>query len=316
MSCALVVVEHSAHTPRRACLEALGRVRELGLESIALVAGSDPAEVAGRIAPYAGLVLTCAHDALGSYDFDALAPVVANLISGRKPLLVLAPATLTGRDLLARLSARIGAAYAADVTAIDLVDGTVRMTRPVHGGKAFATIEPTTEGPMLATVRANAFAMPAPGDPGPVEALAVTIDAASLRTRVTAVTESSTGRVPLTEAEIVITGGRGLGDPKNFDLLEKLADRLGAAVGASRAVVDAGWREVSDQVGKSGNTVAPRLYVAFGVSGAIHHTMGMDGSGTVVVVNKDENAVFFKHADHGLVADALTVLPKLIEKLG
>ena len=113
----------------------------------------------------------------------------------------------------------------------------------------------------------------------------------------------------------MVSGGRGLGDPGSFALLEKLADRLGAAVGASRAVVDAGWREASDQVGKSGNTIAPGLYAAFGVSGAVHHVMGMDGSGVVIVINKDPNALFFQHADHGLVADALEVLPALIEAL-
>lgn len=317
MSAALVLVEQDKGRPRRACLEALGRARALGLETVALVAGGDPAPVAGAVAPYADRVLSAASDALERHNVDAHVPLVERAVAGASALLVLGPATTTGRDIIARLAARMGAPYAADITGLDLgEDGRPRAERPVHGGKALAEVAFGGQGPCLATVRSNAFDMPEPGPPGTVEDIDAGIDPASLRTRVGSVEETGGSRVGVTEADIIVSGGRGLQEPGNFALLEKLADRLGAAVGASRAVVDAGWRDASEQVGKSGNTVAPRLYVAFGVSGAVHHVMGMDGAASVVVVNKDPNAPFFGHADHGLVADALEVLPALIEELG
>jgi electron transfer flavoprotein alpha subunit len=317
MSTGLVIVEQVSGAPRRSCLEALGRVRSIGLETIALVAGRDPSAVAQAAAPFADRVLAAAHEDLERYNADALVPLAARIVSELSPVLVLAPATHAGRDLAARLSARIDAPCAAEVTDLTLGDdGRPRAVRPVHGGKVLAEIGFRGGGPVVATVRGNAFSMPDPGSPGSVESVDPGVDPASLRTRVASVEEATGGRVGVTEAQIVVSGGRGMGDPSNFALLEKLADRLGAAVGASRAVVDAGWRDASSQVGKSGNTVAPRLYVAFGISGAVHHVMGMDGSGTVVVVNKDENALFFEHADHGLQADALEVLPALLEELG
>lgn len=312
MSRALVVVERTAQGVRRASLEALGRVRELGLQADALVTGGDPQDVA----PYADAVLHATGELVDPYNADVHVPMVEKLVRDRAPLLVLAPATSTGRDLTARLAARLHAPYAAEVTELSMTDGACQAVRPVHGGKAFATLAFEGEGPFLFTVRANAFAMPQGRDPGEVMDLDPGVDPASVPVKVTSVEERSTDRVPLGEAQIVVTGGRGMGSAEHFALLEKLADALGGAVGASRAVVDAGWRDVAEQVGKSGNTVAPSVYVAFGVSGAVHHVMGMDGATTVVVVNRDENALFFEHADHGVVADALQLLPRLIEELG
>ncbi len=317
MSRALVVVENTGGNVRRACLEALGRARSLGLTAEALVTGTDPLAAAAAVAPYADLVLCAAHELFAHGDADVLVPLVAGVVTERSPVLILVPATLTGRDLAARLAARLGAPYAAEVTDISLdPSGRPRAVRPVLGGKALATVGFAGDGPCLVTVRANALGMPAPGQPGEIRSTDPRVDPGAVRTRVTPLDEAGAGRVPLGEAGIVVSGGRGLQDASRFELLEKLADRLGAAVGASRAVVDAGWKDVSFQVGKSGNTVAPRLYVAFGVSGAVHHVMGMDGSGTVVVVNKDPDAPFFKHADHGLVADAVQVLGLLVRRLG
>jgi electron transfer flavoprotein alpha subunit len=312
----LVLVEHAAGVPRRACLEALGRARELGMSPVALVCAADPSAAAAACAPFADRVLAAASEDLERYNADAHLAVAGRAIDELSPLLVAGPATSTGRDLVARLSVRRDGPCAAEITGLELEDGRPLVQRPVHGGKAIATVALEGSGPAFVTVRANAFAVPEPGTSGPVESLDAGIDPSSLRMRVTGVEETGGGRVGVTEADVVVSGGRGLGDPENFALLEQLADRLGAAVGASRAVVDAGWRDASEQVGKSGNTVAPRLYVAFGVSGAVHHVMGMDGSAVVVVVNKDPNALFFQHADHGLVADALEVLPALVEALG
>lgn len=314
---ALVLVEHAGGAPRRACLEVLGKARELGLAPVALVCGADPAPAAAACAPFADRVLAAASPDLERYDADARLAVAARAVREVAPVLVAGPATLTGRDLLARLSARLNAPYAAEITDLSMGDdGRPVAVRPVHGNKALARVALGGTGPGLVTVRSNAFPAPGPREPGPVESFDPGIDPSSIRMRVTGVEETGGGRVAVTEADIVVAGGRGMGEPGHFALLERLADRLGAAVGASRAVVDAGWRDATEQVGKSGNTVAPRLYVAFGVSGAVHHVMGMDGSGVVVVVNRDPNALFFQHADHGVLADALEVLPALIEALG
>ncbi len=316
-SAMLVLVEHVAGAPRRACIEALGKARDLGLSPVALVCGADPAAAAGACAPFADRVLAAASTDLERYNVDAHLAAAGRAVEELSPAIVAGASTLQGRDLVARLSARLGAPYAAEITDLSMDgDGRPLAVRPVHGGKALATVAFAGSGPCLVTVRSNAFPMPEPRTPGAIESLEPGIDPSSLRLRVTHVQETGGGRVGVTEADIVVAGGRGLGDPGNFALLERLADRLGAAVGASRAVVDAGWRDASDQVGKSGNTVAPRLYAAFGVSGAVHHVMGMDGSGVVVVVNRDPSALFFQHADHGLVADALEVLPALIEAIG
>ncbi len=313
----LVVVEHVAGVPRRACLEALGKARDLGLSAVALVCGSDPAAAAEACAPFADRVLAAASADLERYNVDAHLEAATRAVAELSPVLVAGTSTLTGRDLVARLSARLAGPYAAEIIDLSMgEDGRPTAVRPVHGGKALARVAFAGSGPCFVTVRSNALPMPEPRAPGSIESFDPGIDPSSVRMRVTSVEETCGGRVGVTEADIVVSGGRGLADPGNFVLLEKLADRLGAAVGASRAVVDAGWRDASEQVGKSGNTVAPRLYVAFGVSGAVHHVMGMDGSGVVVVVNKDPNALFFQHADHGLVADALEVLPALIEAIG
>jgi len=310
MTTALVIVERSSGGIRRASLEALGKARSLGLSTVALVAGSDPSAAARAASAHADRVLAAAHPDLERYDAEAHVALAERVTRDVSPSLVLGPATSTGRDLVARLSARLGAGYAAEITDITIdPDGRPTARRAVHGGKAVAVVAFEGPPPWLATVRPGAFPTPSPGAAGKIEMLHPALP--EIRTRVVSFEEAGGKRVHVTEAEIVISGGRGLGDPAAFTLIERLADRLGAAVGASRAVVDAGWRDASEQVGKSGNTVAPRLYVAFGVSGAVHHVMGMAGAGTVVVVNRDPAAPFFKHADHGLV-----VLPALLEELG
>jgi electron transfer flavoprotein alpha subunit len=316
MSRALVVVEHGGGAVSRASLEALSRVRALGLEAVAFVAGEDPGPAAERAAPWADEVLAARHELLEHLNVDVHVPLLERLVSELGATMVLGPATHTGRDLLARLAARLAAPYAAEITGLDLDgEGRPTMVRSMHGGKVSAELAFAGDPPFLATVRANAFELERSGAEAPIRNVAPEVDESAVRSRVTASESTSAGRVPLTEAQVVVTGGRGLGGPEAFELLERLADGLGAAVGASRAVVDAGWRDVSEQVGKSGNTVAPRLYVAFGVSGAVHHVMGMAAASTVVVVNKDPEAHFFRHADHGLAADALEVLPMLLERL-
>ncbi|MCU0723456.1 MAG: electron transfer flavoprotein subunit alpha/FixB family protein, partial [Planctomycetes bacterium] len=226
---------------------------------------------------------------------------------------VLAGASVRATELFATLSAIAGWPMAAECVRLEFSTGGAKATRPVLGGRALQAVRSASK-PFLATVRPNTF----PADP------ALAVRAGELRpmpspapapgparVRYTGVERKGSGRPDLAEADVVVAGGRGLKDPKNFRLVEELADALGAAVGASRAIVDAGWRDVSEQVGKSGRTVSPRLYVAAGVSGAVHHTMGMDTSKVVVAIDKDPKAPIFGAADYGIVGDALAVLPAL-----
>jgi electron transfer flavoprotein alpha subunit len=216
---------------------------------------------------------------------------------------------------MARLGAVLATGVAAGCTAVARdADGRWLVRRPVQGGKAYA--EQAASGEIaLATVRPNTFALPEAAGAAPAVELWGGAGGVASGIENAGFEATAGGRVPLEEASVVVAGGRGVGSEEDFALVEQLADALGGAVGASRAVVDARWRPVEEQVGKSGRTVAPALYFAVGISGAIHHTMGMDTAGVVVAINNDPNALMFQAADYGLVGDARQVLPALIERL-
>ncbi|MBC7335306.1 MAG: electron transfer flavoprotein subunit alpha/FixB family protein, partial [Clostridia bacterium] len=199
-------------------------------------------------------------------------------------------------------------------TALELLDGGARFERPIYAGKAITKVE-VAGPPVLATMRPNVLGI-APVTPRTPEVVAhsVQLDPASLRQLVKEVVRKTAGRVELTEADIIVAGGRGMKGPENFKLLEDLADVLGAAVGASRAAVDAGWRDHDDQVGQTGKTVSPTLYIACGISGAIQHLAGMSSSKFIVAINKDPEANIFKVADYGIVGDLFKVVPLLTEE--
>jgi electron transfer flavoprotein alpha subunit len=222
---------------------------------------------------------------------------------------VLVPATATGRDVLALAAGFLGAGVAADATAIDVAGGEVRVTRPVYAGKALQTVV-AKRTPFLVGLRPNAFAPAAPkAAPVTREALPAALPQEPVLKEVKA---PEVRRVDLTEASIIVAGGRGLKGPEHFHLVEELAAALGGAVGASRAVVDAGWRPHGEQVGQTGKTVSPKLYVALGISGAIQHLAGMSSSKCIVAINKDREAPIFKVADLGIVGDVFEVVPALI----
>jgi electron transfer flavoprotein alpha subunit len=311
-----VVVERKGDALRRVSREALGRVAALGAEPVAVVLGNDVDETAEAAAPFARRVLAVGHPLLESFVPELWAKVLGDLAMERKPSAILAGATTLGRGLLSRLAARLGSGYAADVTGLEAgPDGRLAAVRPVLGGRAYATIAFRGASPDLATLRPGAFPAPAPGAPGAIERVVVEPDASLLRTKVAGRLPLAGGPVELSEADVVVAGGRGLCGPEGFRVVEDLAASLGAAVGASRACVDAGWRDHACQVGKSGRTVSPKLYVALGVSGAVHHRMGMDTARTVVAVNNDPDAPFFKYADYGIVGDLFEVAPALAAEL-
>lgn len=217
-----------------------------------------------------------------------------------------------GKDLAPRVAARLGVGLAADCVAITADGSKLSATRPVFAGKAMQRVA-FPLSPAVLSLRPKVFAAPAPqsGRAAAVETLAFTWDASAPRAKVTGSTGAQGGKPDLTESEIVVSGGRGLKGPEHFVLVEQLADALGATVGASRAVVDAGWRSHGEQVGQTGKVVSPKLYVAIGISGAIQHLAGMSSSRCIVAINKDPEAPIFKVADYGIVGDLFEIVPAL-----
>ena len=309
-----VWVEHDGTQARKASLEALGKARALGGRAVALVLGAGAGPVVDDVARRADRVLVLEGDPVAHYLAGPFARALGDLAAARRPAAILAGASFAGRELMPRLAARIGAAYLADCTDLEPDGASFSGRRAIHGGKAYAWLRAAAGRTLVATLRPNTCP-PAAADLS-AELERVAVEGGEPVERVVGLDLAPSVRPELSEAEVVVAGGRGLASPEGFRLVEALADALGGAVGASRAVVDAGWRSHGEQVGKSGKTVSPRLYVALGISGAIHHVMGMDTARFVVAVNSDPAAPIFGAADYGLAADLATVVPLLVERLG
>ena len=219
-----------------------------------------------------------------------------------------------GKDLAPCLSAKLNAGVASDCTQLKVEDGKIIATRPVFSGKGFLDLEITSEKKIF-TLRPNVFTISqTTTELATVEEFKPQLEEKNFSTIVTEVKQSSSKK-DVTEADIIVTGGRGLKSPENFAMIEKLADTLGAAVGASRAVVDAGWRPHDEQVGQTGKTVSPSLYIAVAVSGAVQHMAGMSTSKYIVAINKDKDAPIFSIADYGIIGDAFEIVPAMTEEI-
>jgi len=256
------------------------------------------------------------HELLADYHPEGYAAVVAERIRAGDYAAVIFPATILGKDLAPRVAAMLDVPLASDVTGVSVEDGALAVVRPVYAGKAFAHL--TVEGvPALVSIRPNVFQPEERAAAGEVEAFTPAVDSSSWKSRVVERKAAGDGALDVSEASIVVSGGRGMKGPENWGLLEDLGDAIGAgtALGASRAVVDAGWRSHGEQVGQTGKTVAPKLYIAVGISGAIQHLAGMRTSQTIVAVNKDPDAPIFNVADYGIVGDLFEVLPRLTEEI-
>lgn len=301
---------------RRPALEAISEARRLadGLSGVVrtVLIGSGLKALADEAARYgADQVVAFDDPGLAAYATEAYARALAQAIAEAKPVAVLIPYTALGKDLAPRVAARVGAGLVSDCVALALKDGRLVARRPVYAGKAYATVAWAGD-PQMATLRANVFSLGTPDATRKAEVLSAAVDA-SARARVTAVKATAEGKVELTEAQVIVSGGRGLKGPEHFHLVQELGDAMGAAVGASRAVVDAGWVDHQMQVGQTGKTVSPTLYIACGISGAIQHLAGMSSSKYIVAINKDADAPIFKVANYGIVGDAFEVLPALTE---
>ena len=316
MSVILAVTEQRDGTLRKASHEVLAAARQLadglGATVDAVVFGHGDVGGAAELGGFgADRVLTANHADFANYCPDGQAATLAELATSA--VAVVFTATATGRDLAPRVAARLGVGCATDVTALGVEDGRVVVTRPVYAGKALQKLR-LTGSPAVVSVRPNVFAPVDVAKAGTVEPAAVPDFTA--RVTVTGIKAPEGGAIDVAEAPIVVSGGRGLKEPGNFALLEELAAAFGnAAVGASRAVVDVGWRDHAVQVGQTGKTVSPGLYIAVGISGAIQHLAGMRTAKVIVAINKDKDAPIFKVADYGIVGDLFEVVPRLTEEI-
>ena len=307
----LVVAEQVDGVFRKVTFEALTAARQLGEEVHAVVLGSGVADSAAELGKYGAAKILAADDGdLAEYTVDAYTNVLAEVVGAAGPDTIIIGATSQGKELAARLSAKLDAALGTDCVAMRRDGEQLVATRPMYGGKIMADVA-LIGSPAIVALRPNVVAAEeAPAD-GAVESVAVNVG--EVRTRLVG-KQLETGKIDLTEAQVVVSGGRGMGSD-DYSALEALADVLGGAVGASRSAVDEGWRPASDQVGQTGKTVSPNLYIACGISGAIQHLAGMSSSKVIVAINKDPEAPIFTKADFGIVGDLNEIVPALTEEI-
>ena len=314
----LVVGEAGASgSPRPVSWEMLtaasGLAKELGGPVIGLFFGAGIADVA-RTWGTAGAdrVIVMDDERLAGLMPAVAAAALTQGIAAANPAVVLVPGTTAGRDYAPLAAARLGVGLAADCVSIGVVDGSLAALRPVLGGRALSRITFPSGGPVIATMRSGSFAKADPGLTDPdVETLDATFSPDDLRVSLVETAAKGSGGSRLDSADVVVSGGRGLKEPAQFAMIEDLAAAFGAAVGATRAVVDAGWRPHHEQIGQTGRTVSPRLYVAVGISGAVQHNVGMQGSEYIVAINRDPDAPIFKIASFGIVGDLFEIVPAL-----
>ena len=263
-------------------------------------------------------VLVAKDDKLADYQTELYTAALSQLINSKKPGVVLMGATSNASDYAPRVAIRTSAALITNASDLDLQGDAVEVTRACFAASLLSSVSAPTVRPQIITVKKKAFPKPVANGGASAATETATLDLAGVtpRTQLLGVLQTeSKGTKKLEEADIIVSGGRGLKEAANFNLIEDLAAALGAAVGASRAVVDAGWRPHSEQVGQTGKTVAPKLYIAAGISGAIQHLVGMNTSQIVIAINRDENAPIFKTADFGIIGDSLEVLPELTKTI-
>ncbi len=288
---------------------------QLGGEVLAIVVGSGIADASAQLGGYGASRVIAGDDVkLKNYSTTAYTKLVAEIVKKEQADVVIFPATSMGKDLAPRVAVRLDAGIAGDCTAMKVESGEIIATRPAYAGKALIDVK--IKSPVkIFTLRPNVFAAGvSSGQLCKVEKIAVELNDADFASVVKEV-KITEGRPDVTEANIIVSGGRGMKGPEHFKVIEEIADIVHGAVGASRAVVDAGWRPHDEQVGQTGKTVSPSLYVACGISGAIQHLAGMSSSKYIVAINKDKDAPIFQTADYGIVGDVFEVLPVLRDEL-
>ncbi|MEQ8202950.1 MAG: electron transfer flavoprotein subunit alpha/FixB family protein [Smithellaceae bacterium] len=311
----MIVAEQRDGALRKISLELASTARKLadqtGDEVSAILLGSGIEGLAAELGKYGvDKVFVGDNAALEPYITEAHADVVAKIVKENDPAILLLGASAQGKDLSARVAAKLATGLATDCTDVKIDGGKFVAIRPLYAGKCVGEIE-FTSTPAMASLRPNVFAAEENAKAGAVVKVDAAVDAAAIKSKVVEVQKDTSGKVDLTEANVIVSGGRGMKDAEGFAILEALADVLKANVGASRAAVDAGWRLQKDQVGQTGKVVSPNLYIACGISGAIQHLAGMSSSKCIVAINKDPEAPIFTKADYGVVDDLFKVVPEL-----
>ncbi|MGD8370381.1 MAG: electron transfer flavoprotein subunit alpha/FixB family protein [Syntrophobacterales bacterium] len=291
---------------------------ELGEPLMAVALGAGVESLAGDLGNYGvEKVYVVDNPNLKDYRAETYVPAAAEVLRSLDPKVILTPASVDGKDFSARLAARLGAGLATDCTELKVEGGSLKAKRPMYAGKAFAWYE-WSDGtwPQMASCRPNVMDCLAPDTSKNAEVEKAQVEVAEgNQTQVVSIEKDAGGKIDLTEAEVIVSGGRGMKGPENFAMLEELATLLGGSVGASRSAVDSGWRPHADQVGQTGKVVTPTLYIACGISGAIQHLAGMGSSKYIVAVNKDAEAPIFSKADYGVVEDLFNFMPVFIEEV-
>ncbi len=317
-----VVAEERDGQFRRITYEAVSEGRRLadalGQDLAVLVLGSDIKEQAAELGQYgADKILVADDPGLAIYTTDAFVHVIGDLVKSSDPAILIMGASMQGKDLSARLGARLKVMVAPDCTQLSIDEGRLVALRPVYSGKAYVEVTFKESWPQMVTIRPNQMEIADPDTTrqGEMVDVPVSLPEEALKTKVVEVIAGDSEKPDLTEADRIVSGGRGMKGPENYKILEELADLLGATVGASRAAVDAGWRPESDQVGQTGKVVSPTLYVACGISGAIQHVAGMGSSKVILAINTDPEAPIFKVANYGILGDLFDVVPALSEEV-
>jgi electron transfer flavoprotein alpha subunit len=314
-----VYAEHKDNKVKKVAFEILSEAKQMaekkGEPLCAVLIGSGVEGMAPDLGSYGAQKVYCVEsNDLGTYTTGGFAKALCDLVQQEKPSILLFGASVNGKDLSARVAGKLAVGLATDCTGIGLDDGgKLQVRRPMFAGKVYADVTFADASPQMASVRPNVLtaAEPDASSKPEVVKVAATVKPEGSMVTVSEVIKTGGEKLDVTEAEIVVSGGRGMKGPENFNILEELADVLGGVVGASRSAVDAGWRPQSDQVGQSGKVVTPNLYIAAGISGAIQHLAGMGTSKVIVAINKDPEAPIFKKADYGVVDDLFKVVPAL-----
>ncbi len=315
-----IVAEQRDGALRKVSLELASAARkladQLGEEVAAVLLGGPGVEgLAGQLGKYGvDKIYVAESAAFEPYTTDAHSLAVATAVKANDPSILLLAASAQGKDLSARLVGKLATGMATDCTDLKIADGKLVAVRPLYAGKCFGEVV-VSGTPQMASLRPNVFPLAENAKAGEIVKFDPCLDSAGLQTKVLEVIKDAGGSIDVSEANIIISGGRGMKGPENYPMLEELAGLLKGAVGASRAAVDAGWRPLKDQVGQTGKTVSPNLYIACGISGAIQHLAGMSSSKFIVAINKDPEAPIFARADYGIVDDLFKVVPEITKEV-
>ncbi|WP_374076563.1 electron transfer flavoprotein subunit alpha/FixB family protein [Bdellovibrio bacteriovorus] len=311
----LVFAEQTNGKLKRSSMELLQVAAKSGNTVVAVVFGSHAGDVTAAAGHNGANEVHVVKDAsLDSYNPELFTANMAAVIEKVQPSILLASASSTGKDLFPRVAARLGAGIASDCTELNISGDSVTATKPMYSGKCFAKANFENTNLKIVLMRANQLPVAAADASKSANVVEQAVVKPDLKTLIKEIVKGTSEKLDLTEANIIVSGGRGLKEAANFKMLNDLADVLNATVGASRAVVDAGWVGHGMQVGQTGKTVAPSLYIAVGISGAIQHLAGMSGSKVIVAINNDANAPIFQKATYGIVGDAFEIVPKLTEE--